>query len=113
MKMNKVMTAKEKKLFVKFWTKEFEATTMFLDLDKEIDFALLVERPTLRLENRKAAWEKKAYAAYEEIEKLTSQGAFPENAPQQCFEELGNHYGYVCDCFHDVWTDYNPMKMSA
>lgn len=100
-KMNKTTINK----FVRLWTKEYEAISLSHKLDRDLDCAYMMERPTKAIENRKATQVKKADAASLEIEKMVIDGLIGKDAVAQCNGALGNLEGYVCDCYHDVYQD--------
>ncbi len=101
------MTPATKRLFVKCWKAEYAATVKANKLSDDIDLAYILEKPVARLENSLSTWNKKQNEACDALIPLVESGELTKDVVDLCREELGEIYGYVCDCYHDFWLDFN------
>lgn len=106
------MNELNKKLFVKCWKAEHEATVKIHNLQDKIDSALTREAPTQRLENSLAYWKEKQDVALNSIMPLVESGVIGEDATSTCSDQLGKLGGYVADCYYTIWVDYKPEDLT-
>ena len=100
------MKTSTKNKFVKLWTRELEICNEITAVDKKIETAEILEKPTKTLQKRHDALVNKQGKVYEQLVQMIIKGEIGEEAPKQCRNELGVLYGYVEDCFPEAWTDY-------
>lgn len=102
------MNAAQKKLFVKCWKAEYQATVKVHSLQDRSDAAYRYGRPTARLENSLNVWTKKQNEACDPLIELIQNGSIGKDATALCSDLLGDLGGYVADCYHCMWQDFKP-----
>lgn len=102
------MRIKDKKLFVKLWKAEHQATVKIHQLNDIIGYRYNVDEPFARQQNSLNTWTKKQDSYIDEISRYIKNGTFPENATEQCIDLLGSLTGYVVDCFCAMYQDHKP-----
>lgn len=104
------MNAAQKKLFVKCWEAEYQATVKVHALQDKIDAATRYELPTARLENSLTVWSKKQGEACDPLIELIKNGSIGKDATDLCSDLLGYLSGYTADCYYELWLDYKPKN---
>lgn len=97
-----------KQQFVKNWTKEYESTVKANQLRDKLETAQALGKATTRLQNQINGEQYKADSALNTVATMIETGLLPEDAHKQCKEELGNLYGYVCDCYCGLYDEFKP-----
>lgn len=102
------LSAAHKRLFVKCWQREYAATTQLLALERRLETAELLEKPTARLSRQVATAQAKVNTACDPLIPLVQNGTLGEDATVQCQAMLGDIRGYVADCYLALWLDHKP-----
>lgn len=97
-----------KKVFIQAWRKEYKATVECQKIIREIEIAEMTLKPTQRLSNRLAVWDKKVKDASNVIIELIKEG-LPENMVDLC-PELNDIAGYINDCYGALYPYYKDYK---
>ena len=100
------MTNQAKKLFVRLWIAEHKAVKLYHELSNKLDIACRFDKPTARIAGKLETQKKKASDLVDQICENIKNGNFPRNAVELCSDQLGDLHGYVCDCFADLYLDY-------
>jgi hypothetical protein len=99
------------KVFIKAWKDEHAATVKVNELDKALDIANLLDKPTKRIENSIKVWTLKQYVALEPLYNGMTDGTYPINTVELIGDDLGVIGGYVADCFHATFEDYMGVEL--
>ncbi|KTG21993.1 hypothetical protein AUR67_00505 [Pseudoalteromonas sp. XI10] len=92
--------------FAKLWAAERDICDQINDAYKKIETAEALEKPTKTLQKKHDSLVSKQAKVHKKIELMLINGELGKDAPKQCRSELGDLYGYVEDCFYEVWDDY-------